>query len=153
MAEAVFRLSLFPIGGFRPMSLVQELQTDLLQDGKITDQEVEVLREYLRAKGSLDMEDVKLLVELVSNAREVSPAFDEVFFPALKKVLLADGQISMNEQFYLLKMLYTDGKVRECEKQFLRELLVEVKEITPELKELCREAFHAPETNWSLGGK
>jgi uncharacterized tellurite resistance protein B-like protein len=135
------------------MNLMQELQTELLQDGNITDQEVEVLREYLRQKGSLDMEDVKLLVDLLVNAREISPAFDEVFFPALKEVFLADGQILMNEQFYLLKMLYSDGKVRENEKQFLRELLAQVKEITPEFKDLCYEAFHAPETDWSLGGK
>jgi uncharacterized tellurite resistance protein B-like protein len=135
------------------MNLVLELQTEMLLDGKITDEEVGVLSEYLRDKGSLDIEDVKLLVELLCNAREVSPKFDEIFFPALKKVLLADGRISMNEQFYLLKMLYSDGKVRESEKQFLRELLTEVKEITPELKALCDEAFNAPESNWSVGGK
>jgi uncharacterized tellurite resistance protein B-like protein len=135
------------------MGRMQELQDKLLQDGKITDQEVEVLREYLREKGSLDMEDVKLLVELLSNAREVAPAFDDVFFPALKNVLLADGQVLLNEQYYLLKMLYSDGHVRESEKHFLEELLNEVKEITPEFQALCDEAFHAPATNWSLGGK
>jgi uncharacterized tellurite resistance protein B-like protein len=135
------------------MSRLQQLQAELLQNGKITDQEVEVLRNYLREKGSLDMEDVRLLVELLSDAREVSPAFDELFFPALKKVFLADGRIGLDEHFYLLKMLYSDGKVRECEKQFLRELLREAKEVTPEFRALCDEAFRAPETNWHVGGR
>jgi uncharacterized tellurite resistance protein B-like protein len=135
------------------MGRLNELQTELLQDGKITDQEVEVIRQYLQENGSLDMEDAKFLVELLSDAREVSPAFDELFFPALKAVFLADGRIGLDEQFYLLKMLYSDGKVRECEKQFLRELRREATETTPEFEALCQEAFRAPETGWCVGGK
>jgi uncharacterized tellurite resistance protein B-like protein len=135
------------------MGRLHELQTELLQDGKITDQEVEVLRAYLQEKGCLDIEDAKLLVELLCDAREVSPAFDELFFPALKQVILADGRIGMDEQFYLLKMLYSDGNVRESEKQFLRELRREAKETTPEFDALCEEAFRSPATNWSVGGK
>jgi hypothetical protein len=135
------------------MGRLRELQTELLQDGKITDQEVEVIRGYLRDRGSLDMEDVKFLVELLNDAREVSPAFDAIFFPALKDVILADGRVGLDEQFYLLKMLYSDGNVRECEKQFLQELRREAKEITPEFEALCKEAFRAPATNWSVGGR
>jgi uncharacterized tellurite resistance protein B-like protein len=135
------------------MGRLNELQTELLQDGKITDQEVEVIRQYLQENGNLDMQDAKFLVELLSDAREVSPAFDELFFPALKAVFLADARIGLDEQFYLLKMLYSDGKVRESEKQFLRELRREAKEITPEFEALCEEAFRAPETGWSVGGK
>jgi len=135
------------------MGRLRELQTELLRDGKITDQEVEVIRGYLRDAGSLDMEDVKFLVELLSDAREVSPAFDEIFFPALKKVILADGRIGLDEQFYLLKMLYSDKHVRGCEKEFLKELRREAKEITPEFEALCEEAIHCPATNWSVGGR
>jgi hypothetical protein len=135
------------------MGRLHELQSQLLQDGKITDQEVAVIRNYLQGEGKLDIEDVKFLVELLSNAREVSPSFDELFFPVLKDVLLADGQISLDEQFYLLKMLYSDGCVRESEKQFLQELRREAKETTPEFDTLCEEAFSAHPTNWSLGGK
>jgi uncharacterized tellurite resistance protein B-like protein len=135
------------------MNRLYELQDELLQDGVISDHDVEIIREYLRDKGNLDTEDVKLLVELLCAAREVSPSFDELFFPALKKVILADGRIGMDEQFYLLKMLYADGNVRESEKQFLRELRREAKETTSEFEALCQEAFNAPATNWSVGGK
>jgi hypothetical protein len=135
------------------MGRLRDMQTELLRDGKITDQEVDVLREYLHDKGSLDMEDVKLLVELLSEARQVSPAFDEIFFPALKSVILADGRIGQDEQFYLLKMLYSDNNVRESEKQFLRELRREAEEITPEFEALLDEAIQAPAISASVRGR
>jgi uncharacterized tellurite resistance protein B-like protein len=135
------------------MGHLQSLQSELLQDGKITDGEVEVIRRYIEENGTLDMQDVKFLVELLSDAREVSLAFDELFFPALKEVLLADGRIGLDEQFYLLKMLYSDGNIRECEKQFLSKLRREAKETTPEFDALCEAAFAAPASNWSVGGK
>jgi hypothetical protein len=96
---------------------------------------------------------VKFLVELLCDAREVAPEFDEVFFPALKDAILADRQVGLDEQFYLLKMLYSDKHVRESEKQFLRELRREMKDVTPEFEDLCEEAFSAPATNWSVGGQ
>jgi uncharacterized tellurite resistance protein B-like protein len=135
------------------MGRLHALQAELLRDGKITDGEVELIRQYIDENGSLDLDDVKFLVELLSNAREVPPAFDALFFPALKEVLLADGRIGMDEQFYLLKMLYSDGNVRESEKQFLRELRREAQETTPEFDSLCEAAFAAPASNWSVGGK
>jgi hypothetical protein len=135
------------------MSRLRDMQAELLRDGKITDEEVNVIRDYLRDKWSLDIEDVKFLVELLCDAREVAPEFDAVFFPALKEVILADGHVGLDEQFYLLKMLYSDKRVRESEKQFLRELRKEAKEITPEFENLCQEAFSAPAIGWSVGGK
>jgi hypothetical protein len=134
------------------MNALNELKAKVLQDKKITGEEVAIIRSQIAANGSLDIEDVKLLVELLSEAREVSPEFDELFFPALKSAILADGQITMDEQFYLLKMLYSDGHVRECEKQFLRDLCREAKEITPEFQSLCDEALSAPAKNWYVGG-
>jgi hypothetical protein len=134
------------------MGHLRDMQSEILRDGRITDQEVDVIRDYLRDKGGLDLEDVKFLVEMLSDAREVAPEFDEVFFPALKKVILADGRVGLDEQFYLLKMLYSDKHVRESEKQFLRDLRNEAKETTPEFESLCEEAFSAPATNWSVGG-
>jgi len=93
------------------------------------------------------------LVGLLSEAHEVCPAFDELFFPALKEVILEDGRIGQDEQFYLLKMLYSDGHVRENEKQFLLELRDAAQEVTPEFEALCEEAFAAHPTNWDVGGR
>jgi len=135
------------------MGRLHQFRELLLQDGKITDDEVEVIRQYIQQDGQLDLDDVKLLVELQSEAAEVSPAFDDLFFPALKQVILADGRVGLDEQFFLLKMLYSDGRVRHREKQFLMELRREAREVTPEFEALCEEAFAAPETNWNVGGR
>jgi hypothetical protein len=143
----------FLIWEYRLMSRLQDLRSELLCDGKITENEVGVIRDYIQENGTLDLADVKFLVELLGDARTVSPSFDALFFPVLKDVLLADGKIGPDEQYYLLKMLYADGNVRESEKQFLRELMAETKEVTPELQALCETAFNAPSTNWSVGGK
>jgi hypothetical protein len=130
-----------------------DLRDQLLHDEKITDDEVRVLQEYIASDGKLDMQDVRLLVELLSDAKEVCPAFDELFFPALKEVLLADGRIDPNEQFYLLKMIYSDGHVRDSERKFLQDLRAEVREATPEFEQLCETALAAPASNWNVGGR
>jgi len=134
------------------MSRLRDLRSVVLQDGKISPDEVDFIRDYIRQDGRLDLDDVKVLVELLTQATEVCPEFDAVFFPALKHVVLEDGRIGCDEQFYLLKMLYGDGHIRDCEKKFLAELRREVAETTPEFEALCETAFHAAPKNWDLGG-
>jgi len=132
------------------MGNLHQLRAQLLRDGKITRDEVEVVRDYIEHDGQLDMDDVKFLVELLSEADEVCDAFDELFFPALKHVLLDDGQIGMDEQYYLMKMLYADGHVRDSERQFLQELRGELKQTTPAFEMLYETAMQAPSKNWEL---
>ncbi len=134
------------------MAGLHQLRAELLHDRKITEDEVAVIRDYIHRDGKLDMEDVKFLVGLLSDADEVCAGFDGLFFPALKEVILADGRIGLDEQFYLLKMLYSKGHVRDSEKQFLAELRDELTEITPEFETLCDVAFGTDSKNWSVGG-
>lgn len=135
------------------MANLYQLHSELLHDNKITDDEVGLIRRYIEEDGQLDINDVKFLVGLLSSAKEICPAFDELFFPVLKNVLLEDGKISMDEQFYLLKMLYSDGHVRDCEREFLLELRAELDEISPEFEALCDQVLTVPARNWSLGGR
>ena len=134
------------------MGTLHELRASLLKDRKITKDEVYVIRDYINRDGILDMEDVRFLVGLLSEAGEVCPEFDELFFPALKQVILADGRIDPGESFYLLKMLYSDGHIRDSEKQFLLELRQDADEVPPEFEALCDEALEAHPTNWAVGG-
>jgi hypothetical protein len=96
---------------------------------------------------------MKVLVELLGEADKVCPEFDELFFPALRNIVLQDGRIGDDEQFYLLKMLYSDGHIRESEKRFLTELLRDAREVTSEFKALCETALSAHPTNWEVGGR
>jgi hypothetical protein len=135
------------------MNLSQELHSRIRRNGKITKADVESIRHCVEQDGQLDLADMKMLVELLCAAVEVCPEFDDFFFPCLRKAVLADGRIGSDEQFYLLKMLYSDGHVRDCEKRFLVELRRDVQELTPEFESLCEIAMQAAPTNWDLGGR
>jgi hypothetical protein len=135
------------------MGQLHELRSQLLRDRRITADEVEVIREYIRQDGKLDLDDVKFLVELMSEAIEVSPEFDRLLFPVLKEIILRDGKIGQDEQFYLLKMLYSDGHLRDTERQFLLELQDEAEELPPHFRAMCDEALRAPATGWDVGGR
>ena len=134
------------------MANLNQLRSQLLNDRKITEKDVEVIRAHVWEDGCLDLSDVRFLVELLSDADEVCPEFDELFFPLLKRVVLADGRVGYDEQFYLLKMLYSDGHVRESERRFLQELLRDATEVAPELQALCDTALAADSRCWGVGG-
>jgi hypothetical protein len=121
-------------------------------DGKICDADVLLVSEQLEADGQLDMADVKLLVELYCHTQERSPAFDNLFFTVLEKVFLADGQITPSEEFYLLKMIYSDRKICEREREFLRKLRKQIPQRTASFEGLFDTAINAPSTNWCVGG-
>jgi hypothetical protein len=124
-----------------------------LADGKIDDTEVPVIRNRLLEDGQLDIQDVRLLVELYCGASEYSRAFEDLFFSVLEEVFLADGEIQPSEQFYLLKLLYSDRKITERERDFLLRLRQRAKRTTPEFEALCDEALRAHPTAWSTGGR
>ena len=135
------------------MSRFHEFVSAALADKKIDDSEVPAIREYLYQDGRLDLEDVKLLVELYCGATEYSSAFEDLFFSVLDEVILADGEIQPSEQFYLLKMLYSDREIRDREKEFLLRLKGTASRTTPEFEALCDEALKAHATAWSVGGR
>ena len=121
------------------MANLYQLRAQLLRDQRIMDDEVALIREYIERDGKLDLDDVRFLVDLLSDAREVCPAFDDLFFPILREVILADGRIGLDEHFYLLKMLYSNGQIRHRERQFLSELSAAVEQASPEFDALCAE--------------
>jgi hypothetical protein len=134
------------------VSSCYELLSAALADGKIDELEVPLIRQHLDRDGRLDLDDVKLLVELYCEAEDRCPSFDDLFFQVLERVILEDGEVKPSEQFYLLKMLYSDRKVRDREKQFLRKLRNQATRTSAEFEALCQEAFDAHPTDWNVGG-
>ena len=135
------------------MSQFYRLLEQIQADGGITDDEILPIRQYVNADGKLDIDDVKLLVELYCDADNRCPAFDELFFSTLEKVFLTDGQISPSEEFYLLKMLYSDREIREPEREFLRKLRKQLPTRSISFESLFDTAMNAPAKNWSVGGR
>jgi hypothetical protein len=131
---------------------LHEFVSTVLADKRIEDSEVPQIREHLYQYGRLDLGDVKLLVDLYCGAAQRCPAFEDLFFSVLEEVLLEDGEIQPGEQFYLLKMLYSDHEIRDREKDFLRRLKQNAKRTSPEFDALCDEALTAHPTEWSVGG-
>ena len=126
------------------MSQLRDLKFTILADGtdlRIDDADVELIRKNLPADGALSRDEVEFLTELRTEARAVCPAFDQLFFPAFKAHLLADGKISHPEQFSLLRMLYGGGGIDSAERQFLLELRKEVREPSPEFDALYKQAI------------
>ncbi len=126
------------------MSKLRELKSRILvegTDGRIDDADWAMIREHLPSDGRVSVPDLKVLLELRAEARSVCPAFDRFFFPAFKTSLLADGSISLSEQFHLLRMAYGGGGIDDAERRFLRELRQEVKETTPEFEALYQQAM------------
>ena len=130
-----------------------ELLSTTLANKKIDDDEVGTIREQIYRDGQLDLDDVRLLIELYCEAREYPATFETLFFDVLKKVFLADGEVTPDEQYHLLKMLYSDRVIRNRELEFLRELKREAKHLSPEFDTLCQNAFDAHPTNWNVGGR
>ena len=135
------------------MPRCRELLSTTLANQKIDDDEVDSIREQIYRDGQLDLEDVRLLIELYCEAREYPAAFETLFFDVLKKVFLADGEVTPDEQYHLLKMLYSDRVIRNRELEFLRELKREAKHVSPEFDSLCQNAFESHPTNWDVGGR
>ncbi len=133
------------------MAGLQNIQDELLCDGRITRCEVEKIKDYMAADGQLDYQDARFLVELLKKADDVCKEFDDLFFPCLREIILQDGQIGMDEQFLLLQMLYSDGEVRPREREFLSQLYRDVDNVTPEFEQLYQTAMQCKSENWDLG--
>jgi len=118
---------------------LNELKKRLLADDKIDEQEVELIRKELYADGKIDKEEVEFLIALREKAKEVCPAFEELFFAALKQNVLTDGSIDAEEAGWLRATLFADGKIDDNEKKFLRALRAESRQRSPEFDKLFDE--------------
>jgi len=135
------------------MSQFHQFIAKIQADGKICDDDAALIAQQVKADGQLDIADVKLLVELYCGAKQRSPSFDALFFSVLEKVFMSDGQISHSEEYYLLKMLYSDREISEREREFLRRLRKQLPERTASFETLFETAINCPNTNWSVGGR
>jgi len=128
------------------MSQLRALKAEILVDGQdlvIDEADVVRIRECLPTSASISRDDIGVLTEMRAEARGVCPAFDQLFFPAFKKYILADGKISLEEQFLLLRMLYGGGGIDDAERKFLRELRQEAREVSPEFERIYAEAMRS----------
>lgn len=135
------------------MSQFSQFVSTALADRQIGDAEAQEIRGLIYHDDRLDLDDVKLLVELYCGAETYAPAFEDMFFSTLEHVLLEDGTVDPSEQFYLLKMIYSDRQIRPREREFLRRLQKNSLRRSEEFDALCKTALDSPDRDWSVGGR
>jgi len=134
------------------MTTYRLLANRIIDKRKITDAEVDRLCSFVYRDHTPNLEDVRELTSIYVALVTVNEKFEKFFFGALKQIILEDGEIQPAEQFYLLKLLYSDRAIRPVELEFLRELKRDARVTSPEFNELCNAAFQASATNWDVGG-
>jgi hypothetical protein len=125
------------------MADLQKLKAEIPADGTIQDHEVEVIRRELYADGRIEREEVEFLIALRNEAQSACPAFEQLFFQAVKEKVLTDGSIAAEESAWLRQILFTDGQIDERERTFLRELDAEAQSVCPEFEQLYDECMKA----------
>jgi uncharacterized tellurite resistance protein B-like protein len=111
-----------------------------LSDGRLDTKETEIIKRELYADGRLDKSEIEFLVDLRKTATERVQVFDAFFFDVLKKLILADGDISDAEAKWLRKIVFADGSIDAVEKTFLTTLKTEAKQVGKEFEALCKDA-------------
>ncbi len=111
----------------------------LLADGRIDTKEVDLLRQAIFADEKVDKSELEFLADLRNSAQSCVKAFTDLFMNAVKKNVLADGDISDTEAKWLRKALYADNKIDADEIQLLKDLKANAKQVSPEFLKLYAE--------------
>ncbi len=133
------------------MLKLQQLEQRILANGRVDGDELEALRRELYAGGKIDRPKADFLVELHKRVQHITPAFEHLFYQAIKDHILANGRISAEETAWLRRMLFADGKIRDEERKFLHELKGESKETSPEFEALFKESMKEPQERHTSG--
>jgi hypothetical protein len=125
------------------MLQLRQLMEDVLANGKVEGNELDILRRELYADGKIDRREADFLVEMHKRLQRVTPAFEQFFYQAIKDHILADGKITAEEVAWLRQLLYADGRIDDREKKFLHQLRGEARQACPEFEALCKECLKA----------
>lgn len=119
----------------------------ILADGRISADEIKMLKKELYADGKIDKDEVEFLIALRNAAQKktkngrVNPNFDKLFFKAVESKVLDNGIISARETAWLRKMLFADGKIDAPEKRFLAYLKKHATKLNPAFEALYAECM------------
>ena len=112
-----------------------QLKKEVLADGKIDKEEVDLLRKALYADGKIDEEEANFLFELndAVSGKKNDPAWNQFFVQAISDYLLNDekspGVIDEEEGKWLVEKIGADGQVDGLEKQLLDNLKKNAKKV------------------------
>jgi len=133
------------------MLRLEGLKQDILSRGKVDSDHLEALREALYEGGKVDRPKADFLVELHKRVQHPNPAFEQLFYRAIKDHVLVDGRIDAEEARWLRRMLFADGKIGDEEWKFLHEVKGEAKHTGREFDELFEQCMKEPREQHTSG--
>lgn len=115
----------------------QKLAKELvLVDGMVGERETEILRRAFLSDGAINRTEAEFLIDLRNSAPKAVVRFHTFVLEVVKKVLLADGDLTAAEAAWVEGFILRDGRVDDLERTFLRELRAGARRAAPEFDAL-----------------
>jgi hypothetical protein len=133
------------------MLTLQKIGQDILATGKVDGPNLDALHRQLYADGKIDRSKADFLAELHKRVQHMTPAFEQLFYQAVKDHILADGRIDAEETAWLRRLLIADGKLKDEGRKFLHELKGEAKQSCREFDALFTESMKLPQEQHTCG--
>lgn len=123
---------------------LREIEQTILANGRVDGPELEMLRRSLYVGGKIERPAADFLVELHKRVQHRTPAFERLFYQAIKDHILAHGRIDAEETAWLRRLLFADGKFEDEERKFMHELKGEANQVCPDFEALFKESMKRP---------
>ena len=133
------------------MLKLRQVEQHILATGKVDTPELEVLRQELYAHGKIDRPEADFLVQLHKRVQHRTPAFDHLFFQAIKDHILTDGRITAEQAAWLRQKLFAGRTIKDEERKLLHELKGEAKQVCREFQVLFEESMKQPPEQHTCG--
>lgn len=130
---------------------LRQIEHDILARGRVDGHDLEVLRRWVYAGGTVGRPEADFLVALHNRVQHRTPSFDQFFYRAVKDHLLADGRIETEEAGWLRQMVSADGTIDDEERKLLHKLRGEARQVSPEFEELYQECMKQPQEQRTCG--
>ena len=111
----------------------------ILSDKSIDARETRLLKEVILEDKVVDREELDFLIFLRNNAKVRHAKFEQFFFNALKKNVLADGVITAKEAKMIHEIVTADENVDRRERKFIREVKKEAQKCAKEYDQIFAE--------------
>jgi hypothetical protein len=123
------------------MQELRRIEQDILAKGKVDSDHLEAIRQALYAGGTVGRPAADFLVELHKRVQHPNPAFEHLFYQAIKDHVLVDGRIDAEEAAWLRQVLLADDTIKDEQRKFLHELKGEARQASREFEVLFTEAM------------
>lgn len=133
------------------MTNLRQVQNDVVANGRVEGEHLDVLRNELFVGGKIDRQAANILVELHKRVEHLTPDFERFYYSALKSHVLERGKIDAEMTEWLRAILSSDSWIRDEERKLLHELKGEATGVGPEFESFFHECMRRPQNKHTSG--